>query len=86
MQTADFSRHLDAVIATAAIAHTAIMCAESLPDHCHRSLLSDALIAQGLEVRHIVDSNPPAPHTLTPGARIASGRVTYPGQIELFGG
>lgn len=85
MQTADFARHLTALIAAAGIAHTAVMCAESLPDHCHRSLLSDALTAQGLDVRHIIDSNPPTPHTLTHGARIESGHVTYPGQIELFG-
>jgi uncharacterized protein (DUF488 family) len=85
MQTADFARHLAALIATAVTTHIAIMCAEALPDHCHRSLLSDALTAQGLDVRHIIDANPPAPHTMSPGARIESGRVTYPGQIELFG-
>ncbi|HUQ92774.1 MAG TPA: DUF488 domain-containing protein [Bryobacteraceae bacterium] len=33
---------------------TAVLCAEADPARCHRSLLADALAAQGMEVRHIV--------------------------------
>jgi uncharacterized protein (DUF488 family) len=85
MQTPDFARHLAALIAEATIAPTAIMCAESTPWRCHRSLIADALLARSIEVRHILDTRPARPHTLTAAARIASGHVTYPGQTELFG-
>lgn len=85
MQTTDFVHHLSTLIAEAAAAPTAIMCAESTPWHCHRSLIADALTAQNIEVRHILDTHRTLPHTLTAGAHIESGRVTYPGQTNLFG-
>ncbi len=85
MHTDDFIHHLTSLIAAAAEAPSAIMCAEAVPWRCHRSLISDALLAQNIEVLHILDRRPPTPHTLTSGARIEAGRVTYPGQTELFG-
>jgi uncharacterized protein (DUF488 family) len=85
MQTADFAHHLAALIAEATAAPTAIMCAESTPWRCHRSLIADALTAQGVEVRHILDTHRTLPHTPTAGARLDAGRVTYPGQADLFG-
>ena len=56
----------------------AIMCAEAVPWRCHRSLVADALLARGAEVKHIVGSGPPAPHHLTPMARLNGNVVTYP--------
>jgi uncharacterized protein (DUF488 family) len=85
MQTADFAHHLATLIADATTAPTAIMCAESTPWRCHRSLIADALVAQTIEVLHVLDTHRAVPHTLTAGARVDAGRVTYPGQIELFG-
>ena len=58
----------------------AIMCAEAVPWRCHRSLVADALVARGLEVRHIVGNGPPAAHRVTPMAHIAGTVVTYPGE------
>jgi uncharacterized protein (DUF488 family) len=57
---------------------TAVMCAEALPWRCHRSLLSDALTVQGVEVRHITGQAEPALHALTPFAVVEAGRITYP--------
>jgi uncharacterized protein (DUF488 family) len=84
MQTADFARHLAALIAEAAAAPTAIMCAEATPWRCHRSLIADALVARSIVILHILDARPALPHTPTPGARIEPDQVTYPGQPELF--
>jgi uncharacterized protein (DUF488 family) len=86
MQTEEFARQLASLIRAGAEAPTAVMCAEAVPWRCHRSLISDALVARGVEVRHIVDARRAEPHVLTGGARIQAGRVTYPGQAELFGG
>jgi len=56
----------------------AIMCAEAVPWRCHRSLVSDALIVQGEEVRHITAFSAPSRHALTPFARVQDGRISYP--------
>jgi uncharacterized protein (DUF488 family) len=60
---------------------TAIMCAEAVWWRCHRQLISDALVARGVEVRHIVSTAAPKAHTLTNFARVTDRRVTYPGLI-----
>jgi uncharacterized protein (DUF488 family) len=62
---------------------TAIMCAEAVPWRCHRSLISDALTVRGVEVRHITGKAAPSPHALTPFARIADGRISYPAADTL---
>jgi uncharacterized protein (DUF488 family) len=60
---------------------TAVMCAEAVWWRCHRQLIADALIARGVEVRHIMTKAAPQAHELTEFARIEKGQVTYPGLI-----
>ena len=62
---------------------TAIMCADAVPWRCHRSLISDALTVRGVEVRHITGKVAPSLHALTPFARIADGRISYPAADTL---
>ena len=82
MQTTEFDRHLAELIAVARTQRTAIMCAESVPWRCHRSLVADALTARGIDVRHILSATAqPKPHQITPFARIDGERVTYPGVL-----
>jgi uncharacterized protein (DUF488 family) len=84
MQTAEFRAGVETLIEQAGRAATAIMCAEASPAHCHRSLLSDALVAAGEDVRHILAMDRAEPHAMTPFARVDAGRVTYPSsQPEL---
>lgn len=85
METEEFDRHLAMLLDAAASTPTAIMCAEVDPQSCHRSLIADALVAVGVvEVRHIVSENVARRHFLRPNARVAGGRVSYPGQVQLF--
>jgi len=84
MQTPEFATELDTLIREAATAPTAIMCAEAHPSHCHRSLLADALLARGVAVRHLLGPERVEEHALTAGARVVDGRLSYPGQPELF--
>jgi len=84
METAEFARHLDTLLDEARAGRTAIMCAEAVPWRCHRSLISDALVARGVEVRHILTPERAEPHALTAGARIDGARVIYPGEPDLF--
>ena len=84
MQTSEFAANLDTLVGHAAGARAAIMCAEAVWWRCHRSLIADALVARGLGVEHIVDATRVESHVLRPWARVEAGRVTYPGERELF--
>jgi len=81
MQTPEFEQSLARLMEIAARERTAIMCAEALPWHCHRSLIGDALVARGVAVEDIMSVTQSKPHRLTPFARIDGVRVTYPGVI-----
>ena len=78
MASTEFSVALDRLMAVAADRRTAIMCAEAVPWKCHRSLLSDALVLQGIRVIHILSAGKTQDHALTPFARVHGGRITYP--------
>jgi uncharacterized protein (DUF488 family) len=78
MQTPEFRQHLDDLIKLARAERIAIMCAEAVPWRCHRSLIADALLARGIEVREITSATHAQPHTLTPWGKITGTQVTYP--------
>ena len=52
------------------------------PSRCHRRLISDWLASRDVEVEHLIDGRRSEPHTLTRGAVIAAGTVTYPGTTQ----
>jgi uncharacterized protein (DUF488 family) len=81
MQTAEFAAAVDALLAFGASGRVAVMCAEAKWWQCHRQLLSDALVARGHEVRHIMTPRQADPHELTSFARQAGSTVTYPGLV-----
>jgi uncharacterized protein (DUF488 family) len=78
MQTDDFWDAITALERLAQSRRVAVMCAEAVPWRCHRSLIADALLVRGDEVRHITGMGAPAPHRLTPFAHVQGGRITYP--------
>jgi uncharacterized protein (DUF488 family) len=78
MQSAEFLAALDELMATAREQPTAIMCSEALPQKCHRRLISDALVARGWRVRHLLSPKRIDDHQLTPFARVMGTSVTYP--------
>jgi len=69
---------VDDLIELAKWERIAVMCAEAVPWRCHRSLIADALLARGIEVREITSATRTQPHTLTPWGKITGTRVTYP--------
>jgi uncharacterized protein (DUF488 family) len=79
MQTEEFQNGLKKLIDISTGGLTAIMCAEAVPWRCHRSLIADALLAQGIPVEHIQSLTKTRAHTMTPFARVDGKRVTYPG-------
>ncbi len=82
MQTAEFTSALKELIALGKEKRVAIMCAEAVPWRCHRSLIGDALLIHGIQVEDIISQKSSQPHKLTPWAKVAGGRVTYPKQEE----
>jgi len=78
MATPEFSEGLDALAGIARVKQTAIMCAEAVPWRCHRSMIADAMIEKGWEVRDIMSSKPSTEHRLTPFLRVVDGQLTYP--------
>ena len=86
MQTPEFAKSLDELIRLEDRNRPAVMCAESLPWRCHRSLIADALAARGIPVWHIMTAGKAEPHVLRDFASVEGTKVTYPPQqAELFG-
>lgn len=83
--TPPFRAGFDALIGLAREHTVSIMCAEADWHHCHRQIITDYLLAAGVEVRHIVNSGIEPAH-LNAGARPqADGSVLYPPlQASLF--
>jgi hypothetical protein len=85
MQTPAFETNLQALIKEAK-KPAAIMCAEAVPWRCHRSLIADALMARGWDVRDIMKADHAAVHKINPMARIGKDKkVYYPDEnLTLF--
>ena len=77
METENFTRGAYQLIRLARQDVTAIMCAEKLPQNCHRSLLSDYLLLQDVEICHIIDISQLSEHYLNPCARRESSQLIY---------
>jgi uncharacterized protein (DUF488 family) len=82
MLKSEFAAGLDRLVDFGQSRHAAVMCAEAVWWRCHRMLLSDALLARGVDVQHILSAANTQPHRLTPFARLDSeGGVSYPGLL-----
>jgi uncharacterized protein (DUF488 family) len=59
------------------------MCAEALPQQCHRRIIADVLAARGWTVKHLLTPKRIEDHKLTDFAHVEGDAVTYP-QATLF--
>jgi uncharacterized protein (DUF488 family) len=82
MQTSEFADAVTRLVALAGVERCAVICAEALPWRCHRSLLSDALVARGCRVLHVIDRNRTDEHRLRKEAVVMDGTVSYPTDPE----
>lgn len=80
MPTDEFREGVRQLVEEAEQKRTAFMCSESLFWRCHRRLVSDYLLANGIAVQHIMPSGELRSHTRTSGAKVEGGEVTYPPQ------
>jgi len=79
MQTPEFDAALGEFLEFAEYGRSVLMCAEGVWWRCHRQLVADALVARGIEVRHILSATSAPAHAMTDFSRVIDGRVTYPG-------
>ena len=77
MQTEEFRKALDALMAFGRQEKTTVMCAEAVPWRCHRSLIADALVSRGWDVRHIMSPEKATQHALTSFAHFEKDTLTY---------
>ena len=77
MQTDAWRKAFRKLVTIATRRTSAIMCAERIPWRCHRKLISDALLAKGFVVIHIIEANRTYKHKYTKCARIINGKLTY---------
>jgi uncharacterized protein (DUF488 family) len=82
MARPQFAEGLAALTEIASTTPTAIMCAEAVPWRCHRSLIADAMMLQGWEVRDILTAAPTKEHKLTPFLNVVNSQPTYPNPDE----
>ncbi len=82
MATPAFIRSLERCLALAARERVVLMCAEAVPWRCHRSLIADALLVRGVDVREIASGIRTRPHVLTPFAHVEGTAISYPASLE----
>ena len=82
MLTPDFKAGLQHLMDLARRERVAIMCAEAVPWRCHRSLIGDALLVQGMRVEDIISKKFASPHRLTAWAQVKGTELTYPPASE----
>ncbi|QSR86462.1 DUF488 domain-containing protein [Candidatus Methylacidiphilum infernorum] len=80
MATEKFSGALNQIVETARNKNVALMCAETLPWRCHRFLIADALVLQGIEVVHLFPMGKEKKHERTPWSKLYNGVLIYPKQ------
>jgi uncharacterized protein (DUF488 family) len=78
MQTEEFRKAIDALMAFGRQEKTTVMCAEAVPWRCHRSLIADTLVSRGWDVRHIMFLEEATQHALTSFAHFEKDTLTYP--------
>lgn len=79
METVEFRSGVARLLKIAEQGRTAIMCAEALWWRCHRSLISDYLKANRVQVTHIMAAGKSEAHPFTSAARIVNGELSYRG-------
>ncbi len=83
METTEFAKGIERLLQLAKTSSAAVMCAEAVWWRCHRSLISDYLKANGVEVIHINDEKKTQPHPYTSAARIIDGQLSYEGLLAV---
>jgi uncharacterized protein (DUF488 family) len=81
METQDFRKGIERLLEVARNNRVAIMCSEAVWWRCHRSMISDYLKVQGIEVVHIMGEGKSELHPFTSAAQVVNGELSYRGVL-----
>ncbi|MFT6465196.1 DUF488 family protein [Halopseudomonas sp.] len=77
LASAEFGQGMERLYKLASEHRTTLMCAEVLWWRCHRALVSDVLMVEGVNAMHIQDEKRVVEHPFTGPARLYKGTLTY---------
>lgn len=77
METPEFRQGLERLVRVAGERPTTLLCAEAVWWRCHRSLIADALKADGIRVLHVMGGGRAVEHPYTSAASLVAGRLRY---------
>lgn len=77
METPQFQQGLERLVQVARQRRTTLLCSEAVWWRCHRSLIADALKADGVRVLHVMGGSRAVEHPYTSAASIVAGRLHY---------
>ncbi len=83
MATEEFRSGLAELLEIAKTSVPTIMCSEAVPWRCHRRLISDALIAEGVEVCHLMSLTSTRLAAMSDFAQVQGHTITYPGPTSI---
>ena len=78
MQSDEFELSLEKLIGLSKRRKIVLMCAESVPWRCHRSLIADALLIRKIQTTDIFSATISKKHILTHWAKVRGKQITYP--------
>lgn len=81
METEAFEKGIVGLVRIARQSSTALLCAERLPEDCHRGLIADFLTLRGISVRHLIAPGNVREHQLDTRARRESMQLIYDRRI-----
>lgn len=77
MTSGSFNPELKKLISIIQSTTSVLMCAEKLPENCHRYLLSDALVFNNINVHHIINNNTGYQHKFSQHISIKNNQLIY---------
>ena len=85
LESAEFAGGLDELLELCGELRTTLMCAEAVWWRCHRRIVTDYVLARGVEVVHIMGPGKVEPATITPGAQVLPDKaILYVKEPQLF--
>ena len=82
METREFRDGVARLLGLVRQRRVAIMCSEAVWWRCHRSMISDYLKVDGIEVVHIMGEGKSESHPFTSAARVVDGELSYRGVLS----
>jgi|SRR5436190_7519771 uncharacterized protein (DUF488 family) len=82
METREFRDGVARLLDLVRQRRVAIMCSEAVWWRCHRSMISDYLKVDGIEVVHIMGEGKSESHPFTSAARVVDGELSYRGVLS----